>query len=99
MAAFSSRVSKNCRALRIAAEMTKFQIVIWHRPSGVSRWTPGGLSGKWDNRSTYRRNSSSIVNGFSYEQRTKKVTTAIAMTANWKKDVELEDGEIRQGIR
>ena len=37
-------------------------------------------------------------NGLSYKQRTKKVINAIAMTANWKKDVDLEDDEIRQRI-
>ena len=44
-------------------------------------------------------NFSSITNGLSYKQRTKKVTNAIAMTANWKKDMELEDDNIHHGIR
>ena len=59
----------------------------------------GGLSGRRDDCSMYRRNSLSIANGLSYKQRTRKVTNAIAMTANWKKDVEWEDDEIRHGIR
>ena len=101
MAAFSSRTFTSCRALIIAAETTKFQIVI--RPTDIAKWSirvdTRGLSGRQDDRSTYQRNPSSIVNSLSYKQRTKKVTNAIVMTANWKKDMEIKDDKICQGIR
>ena len=47
MATFSSREFMSCRALRIATETAKFQIII-----GVSGQTPGGLSGGQDDHST-----------------------------------------------
>ena len=94
-AIFTSRAFTSCGALRIAAEMAKFQIVI--RPTDIAKW-----SIQVDSRRAVRqtRRSQHVpVCGLSYKQRTKKVTNANAMMANWKKDVALEDDKIHQGIR
>ena len=79
MAAFSLRVVAPIGSpipIAIATETAMFQIV--DPPAKiaceVSGWTPGGLSGRRGRRK-YRCNSSSIANGLSYKQRTKKVTS------------------------
>ena len=98
MDAFSSRAFTSCRALRIATGMAKFQIIIC--PTDITKWSIRQDGCQADETIAARTGASlRPSNGLCYKHRTKKVTNAIAMTANWKKDVELGDDEICQGIR
>ena len=100
MAAFSSCAFTSCRDIIIAAETARFQIII--HPTDIAKW-----SIRVDTRRAVRqtrRLQHVLVQVFVHGewlklQRTKKVTNAIAMMVNWKKDVELEDDEIHQRIR
>ena len=77
MAAFSSCEFTSCRALRIATETAKFQIIIY--PTDITKQSIRTNTRRAVRQTTiaahnYRCNSSSIVNGLGYKQRRKKVT-------------------------